>query len=125
MCHGFEDIVAVNLQSQQRGGFGLDLGREGLDLSNVNVMRWLRDRVQIITIHACATADTAPGNAGTSGDGRQLCREIAAHTNAEVIAGVQTQYYNPSGAGGRIDFGDWEGPVYRFSPDGTMMPHYG
>ncbi len=125
MCHGFEAIVGVNLQSQQRGGFGLQLGREGVTLANASVMRWLRGQVQIITIHACATADTAPGNEGTDGDGRQLCREIAAHTGAEVIAGVLAQQYTYFTDGsGRIDFGDWEGPVLRFSPNGHMMAHH-
>ncbi len=78
MCHGLEDIVAVNNQSQVRGGFGLELGREGVDLSNVAVFSALAGLVQIITIHACATADTVPGVS----NGRQLCREIAARTRA-------------------------------------------
>jgi hypothetical protein len=121
MCHGLEDIVAVNNQSQVRGGFGLELGREGVDLSNVAVFSALAGLVQIITIHACATADTVPGVS----NGRQLCREIAARTRAEVIAATRTQEYTYYTDGsGRIDFGGWEGPVFRFSPDGSVMPHF-
>jgi hypothetical protein len=121
MCHGYEGVVGVNNQSQIRGGFGLQLGREDIDLGNVAVFSALAGQVQIITIHACATADTVPGVS----NGRQLCREIAAYTGAEVIAAVRTQEYTYYRDGsGRIDFGAWEGPVFRFSPNGTTMPHF-
>jgi len=81
--------------------------------------------IRRIVIYACAPADTAPGNEGTRGDGQRLCGELALWSGAEVIAARDTQYYNTvdaSYSGGRrikdtIDFGDWEGPVYSFSPD--------
>jgi len=121
MCHGYEGVVGVNMQSQVRGGFGLELGREGLDLGNANLMSALAGQCQIITIHACSTADSVPGVS----NGRQLCREIAVYTGAEVIAATRTQEYTYYLNGnGRIDFGAWEGPVFRFSPNGNVMPHF-
>ena len=52
-------------------------------------------------------------------------QKVALVTGAEIIAAVETQYYyhTPNwweslwGEDGTIDFGDWEGPVYSFSPD--------
>ncbi|HZO55361.1 MAG TPA: hypothetical protein VFB63_21825 [Bryobacteraceae bacterium] len=109
----------------ERGGFGLQLGREGLSLGNVSqTTRW-KGLIKTIVVFACATADTAPGNEGTRADGQRLCGELALWSGADVIAARDTQFYNERTASysrGRsventIDFGAWEGPVYRFSRD--------
>ena len=54
-----------------------------------------------------------------------------------MLAAVETQYYlmEPRsgiikrlfriGANDTINFGAWEGQLYRFSPDGTVMPTFG
>lgn len=117
LCHGFE--ATWNLSDQMcmpvaHGGFGLQLGREGLSLLNVDLTRAWSGLIDLIVVFACAPADTASYNRGTWGDGRRFVGELALHTGARVIAARDTQYYNPSGV---IDFGDWEGPVYEFSPD--------
>lgn len=126
-CHGYEGDLNLSERvctGVERGGFGLHLGREGLGFHNVQqTTRW-NGLIQNIVVFACAPADTAPGNEGTRGDGQRLCGELALYSGAAVIAARDTQYYNERTArysGGRsvgntIDFGAWEGPVYRFDP---------
>ena len=129
MCHGCEDVLDYRHQRcvpEVHGGYGLELCREFLSLANVSETSVLSGKVTKITIFACSTADTAPYNRGTDGDGRRFCGQIAQLTRAEVIAAVQTQRYThlPSiwqfltgrNREGTIDFGSWEGPVYRFTP---------
>lgn len=127
-CHGYEGHSNIGQQTtdiEAHGGFGLHLCREGLKLNNVNKTTAWKGLVSRIVIYACAPADTAAGNEGTRGDGQRLCGELALWSGAEVIAARDTQYYHrvdASYTGGRkvkdtIDFGDWEGPVYSFSPD--------
>jgi hypothetical protein len=139
MCHGFESNMnygqQMSMNTPARGGFGLQLCTEGLSLYNATLTSAFKDRIRKITIFSCAAADTAPYNVGTAADGMRFCGEISLWSNAEVIAAVETQYYDPSqrtfwqwlsrsNKGGSIDFGDWEGPVYRFTPStphGTVL----
>jgi hypothetical protein len=129
MCHGIENNYNYGNWSSTpaaRGGFGLQLGKEGLSLYNATITSGLSGKVTKITIFSCATADTAPYNTGTGADGMRFCGEIALWTGAEVIAAVQTQYYvhprtfwqwlTRSNRAGTINFGDWEGPVFSFTP---------
>jgi hypothetical protein len=127
MCHGYENWVYAPLPElnlpdfkipQHRGGFGLELG-EGVDASNAHIFSVLAGFVKTIVIHSCSAADTAPGVAGSNG--QQMCRLIAKFANAEVIAASQTQWYTKSG----MDFGAWEGPVFRFKPDGSISDFKG
>jgi hypothetical protein len=139
MCHGFEGS-APDVRSRMTRlelGFGLQLCREGLTLATVHRTRCLDGLVATIILYACGPARTRPGWEGTSGDGRQLCRELACATGAEVLAAVETQYYLQEpraglikrlfrvGADDTINFGGWEGELYRFSPDGAVMPTIG
>jgi hypothetical protein len=127
-CHGFEadwNLTAQMCMPTAHGGFGLQLCKEGLTLFNVSKTAAWKGLVQQIVLFACAPADTGEGNAGTYGDGKRFCGELALWSNAEVIAARDTQYYNQSAAtysGGRsvantIDFGAWEGPVCKFTPE--------
>jgi hypothetical protein len=86
--------------------------------------------VDTITIYACGPANTRPGFSNTAADGFRFCSELAAIVQAEVIAAVENQYYHQGasnllrrifllGPQDTISFGDWEGTVYRFSPDGS------
>jgi hypothetical protein len=137
MCHGYEGGVSDNRAgvSAVDLGFGLQLCREGLTLENIQLTECLDGLIQIIVLYACGPAKTRPGFEGTRADGRQLCRELAACTGAEVIAAVETQYYvkDPRPGilnrlfriGDVINFGGWEGELYRFSPDGTVLPTSG
>jgi hypothetical protein len=69
-------------------------------------------------------ANTRPGFSNTAADGFRFCSELAAIVQAEVIAAVETQYYQMTGPSNllrrilnlgpqdTISFGDWEGTVY-------------
>ncbi|HSV22071.1 MAG TPA: hypothetical protein VLJ17_03485 [Xanthobacteraceae bacterium] len=127
-CHGYEADWNMGQQictPGAAGGFGLQLGREGLSLYNATQTTMWKGLIDRIVLFACAPADTGRGNEGTAGDGRRFCGELALWSGAEVIAARETQYYNTIQAhyrGGRtanntIDFGAWEGPVYSFDPN--------
>ncbi|MBW8270050.1 hypothetical protein [Caldovatus aquaticus] len=128
LCHGFEanwDLGSGACVPSAHGGFGLQLGREGLSLFNVGLTASWKGLVDLIVIFACAPADTYEANRGTWGDGRRFCGELALWSGARVIAARDTQYYFPgSGASDPIDFDAWEGPVYEFSeanPEGVRV----
>ena len=133
-CHGFESVVldfdgGVSFQS---GGFGIEFCAENLTLRNVGVTVVLKGTaplVKRIVVFSCAAADTHRASKQVGGDGMRLMGEIALTTGARVVASSATQMYNaiPSltqtlfDAGSRndwrIDFGEWEGNVFEFSPD--------
>lgn len=128
LCHGYEadwNLHDETCTGTGVGGFGLQLCDDGLSLSNVSMTSAWKGNIDTITIFACATADTGPGNEGTVADGKRFCGEMALHTGATIIAATQTQWYSNAqtfwdwirGQSGEIDFGNWEGPVYSFSPD--------
>ena len=121
LCHGYEDHEIHDAQQSvvnARGGFGLELGRDNLDLNNYGLASAWKNLVDEIVIFACATADSP--NQGRDGDGRRLCGYIALLANAKVIAARDTQYYHHASDARPIDFGAWEGPVYEFSPANPM-----
>ena len=131
LCHGYE--ADWNLSDQtctgfQVGGFGLAMCAEGITLSNATIANTIKGDVKTITLFACATADTGPRQRRHRSRRDAICGELAMYTGATVIAATQTQFYvvdrtfwqRIAGKQGQIDFGDWEGPVYSFSPvDGT------
>jgi hypothetical protein len=130
MCHGYEaGVEDPNAQvSIYALGYGLALGDPGLSFNNVSLTGALKGLVDTITLFACGPANTRTGYMNTSGDGMRFCGELALFSGAEVIAAIETQYYynTPNWwdvicrRAGEIDFGPWEGPVFRFSPvDGT------
>jgi hypothetical protein len=123
MCHGLEanwDLGHQTCTTKEVGGFGLELCKEGLSLYNVGLVRQWKGLITSITVYACAPADTGPGNEGTAGDGRRFMGEMAMFSGAEVVAARDTQSY--SGATSTIDFGKWEGPVFRLYPIGPSLP---
>ncbi|WP_424810952.1 hypothetical protein [Roseococcus sp. YIM B11640] len=125
LCHGYEghsDLGSGMTIPTAHGGFGLQLGREGLNLFNYGLTSRWKGLVDEIVVFACAPAETYQGNIGTRADGRRFCGYLALTTGARVIAGQDTQYYNDTS--GPIDFGAWEGPVFEFSdtnPEGSRI----
>lgn len=127
MCHGYEvGIEDPNAQvSTYALGYGLALGKPGLKFDNLRLTSAWNGKIGTITLFACGPANTRPGYQNTYGDGMRFCGELALISGADVIAAVETQLYytNQSwwdalvGNDGVIDFGDWEGTVYRFSSD--------
>lgn len=133
-CHGFESVIEDydGQVSFVSGGFGLELCAENLTLANVGVTAALKAPaalVRRIVVFSCAAADTHRASKRVGGDGKRLMGEIALTTGARVVASTASQLYKsiPSlaqalfDAGSRndwrIDFGDWEGDVFEFSPD--------
>lgn len=127
LCHGFEanwNLGAGMCTPSAHGGFGLQLGQQGLNLFNYGLTSAWNGLVDLIVVFACAPADTGAGNAGTWGDGKRFCGYLALTSGARVIAARDTQYYHHASDGKVIDFGDWEGPVYEFSnanPEGARV----
>jgi hypothetical protein len=117
MCHGY-----VNPKNG-KGGHGLQLSKDGVFLYNINKWTAIQGKVNWIFIYACNAADVDPTVSANEGDGRELCRRMAAMTGATVIAPVKTQEYDRSWnplSWREIDFGGFQGPVYSFAPDGTV-----
>jgi hypothetical protein len=116
MCHGY-------VSESHAGGHGLQFSQDGVFLSNIYKWRAINGLVNWIFLYACNVAEIDPSVAPAEGDGRQLCLQMAATTGANVVAPLRTQYYHKSWNPFRwneIDFGDWEGPVYHFWPDGKV-----
>ncbi len=122
MCHGYaqlSDDVAQMTRPDAIGGAGLQLGRDGLTLRNVGLTRNWRKAdgsaaIRKVYLYACGVSAPSMYN-DPFYDGRRFCGEMALHSGAEVYAADVLQWYvgGPSG----IDFGNWEGRVYRYSPD--------
>jgi hypothetical protein len=119
MAHGFED------GKTHRGGLGMQLGKENLGLHNVQKWNALKGKVREIILLSCSVAGVQVGksNKPQEGNGIYFCAQLAFYSGATVTASMNTQYYN-SGKGiiwdSEIDFGEWEGVVLTFSPDGKM-----
>lgn len=134
MCHGLSGAIVdnANQESAMELGFGLMLCRENLTLSNVALTSVLQGLVAEIVLLACGPGKTRRGAEFTLADGSRFCSELAAYTNAEVVASSETQWYYqlpPSnllrrlfniGPQDTIDFGEWEGNVSRYSPTGSV-----
>ena len=120
MCHGYASGMGFE---------GLQLGEQNLTISNVvltNAWKTARPLVRNIYLYACGPAtESLLGNPAT--DGRRFCGELALWSGAYVYAADAIQWYSRvrtgwqrlfgTNEGGTIDFGRWEGQVYRFSPN--------
>ena len=117
LCHGFAGENKKAKVCVDAGGMGLLLGKELMLHSNVAMWRELANCAKDIVVYACAAGDTEPGNEGTTADGKYLMGALAIHTNTPVFAADRIQWYQPN-QGGHIDFGDWEGTLWEFPPNG-------
>lgn len=129
MCHGLSGpILDTNTrESAVELGFGLQFCRETLTLANVSATNVLKGRINTIVLYACGPARTRPGYENSQADGWRFCRELAAFTNARVIASAHTQYYHAApksffhqmlslGPQDEMDFGAWERSVMKIDP---------
>lgn len=121
MAHGLEGGVHDGIvgESTYALGFGLQLCREGLNFTTVPHMQSLRGLFDQIVLYSCGPANTREGFRNTAADGDRFCREIAGWTETPVIASDTTQIYHMRGERKIIDFGQWEGTVYCYGPDGS------
>ena len=104
-----------------RGGYGLQFCRETLQVSNVSVVATLQDYFARIWLMACGPAGTIVSPT------RPFCREFATYADAPVIASDTEQTYYPGiedpvrqVSMRTLRFGQWEGNVYQFDPDGAV-----
>ena len=134
-CHGYETVIAdpQAMISRVRGGFGLELGQDGVNFDTVSAFSALSGKFAangMLDVYSCAAADDSSDktNGGFTGNGQLLMRELAGHVGVIVRASDATQYYSHgvvSYAFGLYttyqgaDFGDWEGNVWMFCPDGS------
>jgi Domain of unknown function (DUF4347) len=117
MCHGY--VSATN----GMGGHGLKLGKDGVYQSNISKWSAINGMVNWVIVYACNVAEVDPAVQPSQGNGQQLCSQMAAMTGATVIAPLKTQFYRTTWKGRHlreIDFGDFEGPLYMFRPDGAV-----
>jgi hypothetical protein len=134
-CHGIaldgaHEDAAMSLRTE--GGLGLQLCAENLNFRSLGVTAVLRGPPPLaarIVVFACGAANNNPALRNRRGDGMRLMGEMALSTGARVVASTATQMYTSIAslaqtlfnAGSqndwRIDFADWEGDVYEFSPD--------
>ena len=113
-------IMAHGYAVGGRGGFGIQLGAEGLTLGTVDQFAALSGSIKSIILYSCAVADTSPGSRMTNGDGALLISRLAARTKAYVVASSALQWYIPGTTqSSPINFGAWEGDVYLFGPNGN------
>lgn len=114
------------------GGGEVLIGREGLHIGNVALTNILNGQVTKITLVSCLIANNSDERIrGTQFDGWQLCRELAGHSGAEVVASSATQLYLQDdnsivnrifGMANQIHWSsveDMEPPVYSFPADGS------
>lgn len=121
LCHGFAGFDRNARVSMDAGGMGLQLGRDNLLHNNVGAWTAINGTVDNIIIYACAAADTQPDNIGTTADGKYLMGALAIYTNAVVYAADRIQWYYTyeNLKNGAYNWGNWEGQLWCFPPDGT------
>jgi hypothetical protein len=110
-AHGFTS------KKSGKGGFGINLGKDGIHRKDTGKFTLLRGYVERIIINSCGAAQVAIPNATGEGDGNLLCSEIASNAQAYVIAATVTQlgdaWWLPP-----YFIDGFEGLVKRYNPDG-------
>lgn len=121
-CHGYMTNEFDNMtNTEPRGGLGLQLCLESLLVGNVNRASMLKGYFSKIWLMACGPAGTLIHTS------RPFCRELAFYTETPVIASDTAQRYHPGDYNAATNvcrevlrFGNWEGNVYLFTPDGNV-----
>ena len=141
MAHGLEFRFDGEVLG---GGYGIEFCRELVRLENVDLFAMLADKVRHIDLYVCLAAAVSPGihhadvrhpeDGGIwSGDGNELCRQIAIRSQASVTASSDLQAYRGAeGEGppvfghslytfGDMNFGEWEGTVLTYNSSGVII----
>ena len=123
LCHGYAGESERGEVCGDFGGMGLQLGADDVLHENISLWRSIRGCVSQIVVYSCGAADTQPENRGSHADGKYLMGALAIHTNATVYAADRIQWYDTGYFGdGTINFGSWEGTLWKFQPSGTFAP---
>ena len=141
MAHGLELRFAGEVLG---GGYGIQFCRDLITLNNVNLFALLADKVRHIDLHVCYAAAVSPdvhhvdvGHPETSevwsGDGNELCRQMAIRSQVSVTASSDLQAYGENEGGGPPVFGnslytigdmhfdEWEGTVLTYNSSGEII----
>lgn len=146
MCHGFGMMAYGDINSDTGeglslprggsklvcriyGGYGLELGKESLNLVTVYDWSSLKGKFTpngLIVVYGCAAADigptyTDPNGKMLTGDGPALMKGLSAATGVSVVAAVHLQNLVQNWYLGTVDRGPFIGPTYLFRPDGTQI----
>jgi len=107
------------------GGYGLEFGRDNVDLATVASFGRLRGRFTdggMIVVFGCAAAERGPYlGEQLSGDGPALMRALARFAGAPVRASDSLQDVPMNWYLGTADRGAWRGRTFVFLPDGRQV----
>lgn len=107
------------------GGYGLEFGRDNLDMGTVSAMGGLRGRFTdggIIVVFGCAAADTGPNISDhMSGGGPALMKAISRFAGVPVRASDSLQEVPVNWYLGTADRGNFVGRTFLFKPDGQQV----
>jgi hypothetical protein len=100
-------------------------GKGGISVSDLNEFRPLAGHVKRIEFHSCLVARIGPcfeANGHTGYDGNQFCFMLAQAIQGEVSASIHLQYYwEGKGVNQGMDFGHWNGLVFKWGPMGNIV----
>ncbi len=101
LCHGYAGTNERQRVCMDAGGMGLELGNEDVLHDDVFMWRSIANNVKSIVVYSCAAANTEQGNTDTTAD--------------------RIQWYNTYKdlPNGRFEWGDWEGRLFQFPPNGN------
>jgi hypothetical protein len=104
----------------------------GIGITDLDQFSRLKGYIKQITFYSCLVAriGTCFECGGDEGyDGNAFCYRLAKATNARVKASIHLQYYDEGAAnysfkrpnGQAIQFGHWNGTVFTWGPDGSII----
>lgn len=125
MCHGLPGWLmccnGTSLHPQQGNGIGI---------SDLGYFAQIKVPLKRLEFHSCLVARIGgcpESGSNTAYDGNLFCYRMAQTIKAEVKASIHLQYYQngtykngkPTGHG--IDFGHWNGRVFTWGADGSII----
>ena len=107
ICHGLD--------------YGLQLGSQFINHTNVNLFRPLAGRFGVINIHSCFAAKIYPNGC----NGMLMCSRLAIITGARVRASIAEQYFTNTNAATASSMAqpllDWNGDVGTWNTHGILV----
>ena len=121
LCHGLYGWAESDelMQSAVVGGFGLQLCQEGLLQGNIDlIVPLVKDKFVDVFIYACGAGSS---QANGTQNGRNFCLSLSSKLNCVVYAAdrMQVFHYNRTTAS-PLNFGEWEGTISLYTPDGQV-----
>lgn len=97
----------------------MQIGSGMLDASNLHLFAPLQGKTGWIVFWSCLIGSDTAG--WYRGHPEYFGQQVARTVGCRVVVAHEPQTY--SWLGGMVDFGDWEGPVDIFEPDGAWATH--